>query len=67
MTRCFTVRLALLAMFGLLSLVVATSAAGGFKPTYGPGRCSKCSCPGFTGSGYTCTRGGCRHHYDSHY
>jgi hypothetical protein len=33
----------------------------------GYGRCSQCSCPGFTGSGYTCTRGGCGHHYDSHW
>jgi len=31
------------------------------------GRCSKCSCPGFSGSGYTCQRGGCGHHYDSHW
>ncbi len=30
------------------------------------GRCSQCSCPGFIGSGYTCTRGGCGHHYDEH-
>lgn len=31
---------------------------------YGP--CTLCSCPGFQGSGYSCTRGGCDHHYDSH-
>jgi hypothetical protein len=31
------------------------------------GKCSKCSCPGFYGSGYTCSRGGCGHHYDSHW
>ena len=30
------------------------------------GACSQCSCPGFQGSGYECTRGGCGHHYDSH-
>lgn len=30
------------------------------------GRCSQCSCPGFIGSGYTCTRSGCGHHYDEH-
>jgi hypothetical protein len=32
----------------------------------GYGRCEQCSCPGFLGSGYTCTRGGCDHHYDEH-
>jgi hypothetical protein len=32
----------------------------------GYGKCSACSCPGFSGSGYTCTRGGCGHHYDQH-
>lgn len=37
------------------------------KAEAGWGKCSKCSCPGFQGSGYTCTRGGCGHHYDSHY
>ncbi len=31
------------------------------------GHCTQCSCPGFLGSGYTCTRGGCDHHYDEHY
>jgi hypothetical protein len=31
---------------------------------YGP--CSLCVCPGYQGSGYECTRGGCGHHYDSH-
>lgn len=30
------------------------------------GKCSACSCPGFFGSGYTCGRGGCGHHYDQH-
>jgi hypothetical protein len=30
------------------------------------GHCTQCSCPGFQGSGYTCTRGGCDHHYDEH-
>jgi hypothetical protein len=30
------------------------------------GRCRNCSCPGFQGVGYTCTRGGCGHHYDLH-
>jgi hypothetical protein len=32
----------------------------------GYGKCSACSCPGFFGSGYTCSRGGCGHHYDQH-
>jgi hypothetical protein len=32
----------------------------------GYGHCSVCSCPGFLGSGYTCTRGGCAHHFDQH-
>ena len=30
------------------------------------GRCSQCSCPGFIGSGYSCARSGCGHHYDEH-
>jgi hypothetical protein len=30
------------------------------------GACTLCNCPGFQGSDYTCTRGGCGHHYDSH-
>lgn len=30
------------------------------------GACTQCSCPGFQGSGYSCDRGGCGHHYDSH-
>lgn len=33
----------------------------------GYGHCTQCSCPGFLGSDYTCTRGGCAHHYDEHY
>jgi hypothetical protein len=33
----------------------------------GYGRCSRRSCPGFRGNGYTCSRGGCGHHYDSHW
>ncbi len=37
------------------------------KASAGYGRCSKCSCPGFIGSGYTCVRGGCGHHYDDHW
>ena len=35
------------------------------EPAY-YGACSQCSCPGFQGSGYSCERGGCGHHYDSH-
>lgn len=33
----------------------------------GYGKCSECSCPGFVGSGNTCSRSGCGHHYDSHW
>ena len=32
----------------------------GWRPGYG--QCSRCSCPGFRGNGYTCSRGGCGHH-----
>jgi hypothetical protein len=32
----------------------------------GYGACTQCNCPGFIGSTYTCTRGDCGHHYDSH-
>ncbi len=31
---------------------------------YGP--CTECNCPGFVGPDFTCTRGGCGHHYDVH-
>jgi hypothetical protein len=35
---------------------------------HGYGKCTQCSCPGFSGtSGYTCNRGGCGHHYDVHW
>lgn len=40
------------------------------KVAMGYGKCRhyKCSCPGFYAvSGYTCTRGGCGHHYDEHW
>jgi hypothetical protein len=33
----------------------------------GYGKCARCSCPGFFGSSYTCSRGGCGHHYDEHW
>lgn len=33
----------------------------------GYGRCSSCSCPSYSGSGYTCSRGGCGHHYNVHW
>jgi hypothetical protein len=46
----------------------ALSADAGDGPTPGKyGKCSRCSCPGFFGSGYTCGRGGCGHHYDLHW
>ncbi len=37
------------------------------SPPAGYGNCTACPCPGFTGSTYTCDRGGCGHHYDSHW
>lgn len=45
----------------------ARAASQGAQETAGYGECSRCSCPGFSGSGYTCYRGGCGHHYDEHY
>lgn len=45
----------------------AQAASDTAHETAGPGECSRCSCPGFSGSGYTCYRGGCNHHYDDHY
>jgi hypothetical protein len=41
----------------------------GTSPVFqcGYGGCSSCSCPGFYGSGSTCSRSGCGHHYDSHW
>jgi len=53
------------ALFGSVSLLVPTLLRKKAEARYG--RCSKCSCPGFTGSGYTCSRGGCSHHYDVHW
>ena len=41
-------------------------ARDGKDPAMDYGACSRCSCPGFQGSGYTCLRGGCGHHYDLH-
>ena len=53
------------AAFGLLDLF--TGSLLPHKAEAGYGNCSLCSCPGFIGSGYTCGRGGCAHHYDSHW
>lgn len=68
MSRRLWVRTALLGIFGLLGTFFT---AGAVKATArdqeGYGRCSRCSCPRFYGSGYTCSRGGCSHHYDSHW
>ena len=36
------------------------------EPDRAWGHCIECSCPGFIGSGYTCDRGGCGHHFDNH-
>lgn len=33
----------------------------------GYGACTSCACPGFSGGGYQCSRGGCGHHYDTHW
>lgn len=35
----------------------------------GYGACADCSCTGFQGGSgvYTCSRGGCSHHYDRHW
>jgi hypothetical protein len=52
---------------GAAWLGVASKPVQGKSPSPGYGRCSRCSCPGFFGSGYTCSRGGCGHHYDSHW
>jgi hypothetical protein len=61
-TRRQGLKYALFGLFGLLGLATSPKKA---EAKYG--RCSKCSCPGFTGSGYTCSRGGCGHHYDMHW
>ena len=50
---------------GVISLLVPLTRSQKAEARYG--RCTKCSCPGFTGSGYTCSRGGCGHHYDVHW
>lgn len=63
-----SVRLALVLVFGAM-LTAFGAAALAAKPLPGYGRCHahRCSCFGYQGSGYTCTRGGCSHHYDLHY
>lgn len=35
------------------------------SPLCGYGRCSKCGCRSYEGSGYICEN--CGHHYDAHY
>jgi hypothetical protein len=67
MSKIWSVRLAILGIFVLLGMGFAAGAVDAGKPAAGYGRCSKCSCPGYFGSGYTCRRGGCYHHYDSHW
>jgi hypothetical protein len=32
----------------------------------GYGKCTVCSCPGFSGPTYTCNMGGCSHNYQQH-
>ncbi len=71
MSRLHSVRLALLAIAAGVLSIIGTAAARPQTPAPVPGfgRChaSHCSCFRFQGSGYTCTRGGCGHHYDRHY
>jgi hypothetical protein len=67
MSTARSVRLGLAVIFGLLAAGVGTVAALPAKPQPAYGKCHDCSCPGFQGTGYTCTRGGCKHHYDRHY
>ncbi|MEW6301163.1 MAG: hypothetical protein AB1671_26090 [Thermodesulfobacteriota bacterium] len=50
-----------------LGLLAAISAGTGKEVAAGYGKCSRCSCPGFYGSGSTCSRSGCGHHYDEHW
>ena len=37
------------------------------KAQAGAGECSQCSCPSYSGTGYTCETGGCGHHYSQHW
>ncbi len=48
-------------------IAAAHPAVSDSSPLAGYGNCTACPCPGFTGSTYTCDRGGCGHHYDSHW
>jgi hypothetical protein len=50
-----------------LALTVAGGAVAARQAKAGYGNCTQCNCPGYIGSGYTCVRGGCGHHYDSHW
>lgn len=52
-------------LFWLLTLLIPASLLHKAEARYG--KCSRCSCPGFTASGYTCSRGGCGHHYNEHW
>ena len=50
-----------------LAKLAASLPADGTERGFGKCHASRCSCFRFTGSGFTCTRGGCGHHYDLHY
>lgn len=66
MSRRIRRRLALLLALTLVMGLGAIGWASVPRPQ-GYGECSRCSCPGYQGSAYTCQRGGCGHHYDDHY
>ena len=70
MSKPRSLRMGIVAVFaGLLAFFGAASLSAKSRPASLYGRChaSNCSCFAFQGSGYTCTRGGCGHHYDRHY
>jgi hypothetical protein len=48
--------------------LLRTPVAGPGSVRFGrAGSCSCCSCREYFGSGYSCSRSGCGHHYDDHW
>jgi hypothetical protein len=67
MSKRWSIRLAIAAVFSVVGATFTASGLTAPQPHRGYGKCHKCSCPGFQGSTYTCSRGGCKHHYDCHW
>ncbi len=71
MSERLKIRMTLAGILVLLGSLIggsaATSKADSPTPLYGRCHARGCSCFAFSGTRYTCNRGGCAHHYDLHY